>query len=96
MENFIPRPELKKTKEPRVKLRAALILALFLIIIALAIWIGKMYSENQRARNTLGAERKVQQELERCNGLLSQGSGAFDEYEYCRQFTEIFNKYQAE
>ena len=35
---------------------------------------------------------KLQSEKERCSNVLSQESGKFGDYEYCRQLLQIFPK----
>lgn len=34
---------------------------------------------------------KIESEVTRCNDLLSQGEGSFDEYEYCSGFVKYFS-----
>ena len=34
---------------------------------------------------------KIESEVKRCNNLLSQGEGNFDEYEYCTGFVKYFS-----
>lgn len=78
----------------RIKLRLIVILLCIGVIGSGFLWIRNMYRENQDAQSVLDAHTDVITELARCDTLLGQPQGEFDEYEYCKKFVTTFGRYR--
>lgn len=78
----------------RMKLRLVVILLCIGVVGSGFLWIRTLYRENKDARSVLDAHTDVMTELARCDTLLSQPQGEFDEYEYCKKFVSTFGRYR--
>ena len=55
------------------------------------LWIRNLYSENAAAEKVLTTYQQVQNEVSRCQQLMAQTAGEFDQYEYCKKLLETFS-----
>ncbi len=82
----------KSTKKKKLSIRSKIILFEFLVIVIL-ILLG-LYFRNRiaTANKYINEHNIVAREKTKCESLLSQKSGNFDSYQYCKQLLQAFSE----
>jgi uncharacterized protein (UPF0333 family) len=92
-DNAIPNKE-NARKKNNISLKIILFLILFLLILSTGFYF--YYKDTQTKRieynSSMQQIENLQKEKDRCSQVLSQGSGEFEDYEYCSQLLRVFPK----
>jgi len=76
--------EKTKTKKSRFSFKTKIILFELAIIGVMALVGWYFWNQIQTAKQYISEHNTLQNEIERCQGLISQSSGNFEDYEYCK------------
>ncbi|MDD5681362.1 MAG: hypothetical protein PHI59_09015 [Candidatus Omnitrophica bacterium] len=92
-DNAVPNKENAKKKN-NVLLKIILFLILFLLIASAGFYFYYKDTQTKRAKYNSSIQQieNLQKEKDRCSQVLGQGSGEFEDYEYCSQLLRVFPK----
>ncbi|HZJ18502.1 MAG TPA: hypothetical protein VFD45_02705 [Patescibacteria group bacterium] len=93
-EKEIPKKEKESKKGSRLSLKIIFLLVLLLAIVLTGFYFYYKNTQGKKAQYDANLQQieKLQSEKKRCSNVLSQESGKFGDYEYCRQLLQIFPK----
>ncbi len=93
MDNILNNNDLEPQKKKSVKSKFILIETIIIVILILVGW--SLFSNQSQKQQAIAANIQqleiLEQETTRCGDLVSQQSGDFDQYEYCRQLLQVFS-----
>ena len=93
-EKEIPKKEKEHKKGSKLSLKIILFLVLLLVIVLSGFYFYYKNIQGKKVQYEVNLQQieKLQSEKERCSNVLSQESGKFGDYEYCRQLLQVFPK----
>ena len=93
IEEIIMKPtagKIKKNSSSKSKLTVFLVMLLLITAGSFYFYFRSTQNLKDEYNNGINIIQKLSSEKERCSSLLSQQSGNFNEYEYCRKLLEVF------
>ncbi len=93
-------PQANDIKEGQIKKKSKIcpkIIIFLILLLAIVSGVFYYYYQNTQAKiveynKKLQQIKSLQSEQDRCSATLSQESGNFGDYEYCRQLLQVFPK----
>jgi len=80
----------EKSKPRRLDFKSRIILLQTAVIALLLLGAWIFYNRIQAANRYLTTFEILTMEKEKCTSVISQGSGSFDEFQYCSQLLKTF------